>query len=69
MKKEVSCIWTPAHLEEINRVFPEVLTYKDTNELIENIGKRKVVQYIKDKVIRGANASTASKSIECRRDN
>lgn len=69
MGKEKTCIWTPAHLEEIDRVFPEMLTYESTNDLLVNLGKRMVVQYIKDKVTRGVSDSTRNKSPGYRRDN
>lgn len=39
--------WTAQHLEELEKVFPEITDTVCTNTLIQNAGKRKVVNYVK----------------------
>lgn len=39
--------WTKQHLELLEQVFPEVTDTVCTNTLLQNTGKRTVVNYIK----------------------
>lgn len=42
--------WTDKHLEELDRIFPEVLNTSNINDILVNIGKRQVVDYIRQQV-------------------
>ena len=44
--------WTERHLEELDRVFPELLDNSNTNDLILNTGKRTVVDYVRQQVMK-----------------
>lgn len=43
--------WSQAHLQELEKNFPELLDTSNTNELILNTGKRTVVNYVKNKIL------------------
>lgn len=43
--------WTKAHLEELEKNFPELLDTSNTNELVLNTGKRTVVQYVRNRLL------------------
>lgn len=43
--------WTKAHLEELEKNFPELLDISNTNELVLNTGKRTVVQYVRNRLL------------------
>ena len=42
--------WTQGHLDELNKVFPEVIDNAEPNELLLNSGKRTVVNYVRQQL-------------------
>jgi len=46
--------WTQGHLDELNKVFPEVFDNAEPNELLLNSGKRTVVNYVRQQ-LRGSS--------------
>lgn len=43
-------IWTPMHIEDLEREFPEITNESDINKILINLGKRAVVKFYRDKV-------------------
>lgn len=58
-------IWTPMHVEELEREFPEITNESDMNKILINIGKRTVVKFYRDKVkaIEARNKRNATKGL------
>lgn len=42
--------WTERHLEELEKMFPELVDTIDSNKLLVNNGKRTVVAYVRQQV-------------------
>lgn len=50
MADKPTVAWTEKHLEELERVYPELVDETDTNKLLLNCGKRSVVEYVRNQV-------------------
>ena len=43
-------LWTPMHLEALEKAFPEPRGAPNVNELLVRVGQRAVVLWVKDKI-------------------
>lgn len=50
-------IWSKQHLDELERIFPEIVGEKDTTELLLNSGKRVVVNHVRQRYTMAAQAN------------
>lgn len=41
--------WTPAHVAELEQAFPEEFNSSDTSVLLQNSGRRHVVDYVRSR--------------------
>lgn len=43
--------WTDRHIEDLEKVFPELVGNQNVNELLVSAGRREVIQYIRNMVL------------------
>lgn len=43
--------WTERHVEDLEKVFPELVGNHDVNALLVSAGRREVIQYIKNMIL------------------
>lgn len=59
-----SALWTKAHLDELEKMFPECLSWDTTEELIASVAKRQVVDYVRKQVQKGGYDSRKGRSLQ-----